>query len=585
MKKNAMLLLSLLIVAACSDRGINVYDLADYGIIPDTGEDLSAKFCDALQKIKLEAADADSVLIKLAAGRYDFHPDEAVEREYYISNHDQPNPRRVGILMEGWRNMTLDGNGADLVFHGRMLPVSMVDCEGCTVSNLSIDFDKPHIAQIEVVENRPEEGVIVYKPAPWVDWKIEDGKFMNCGEGWELQPRSGIAFDGNTGHLLYRTSDIAVGTSGVEAGPDGTVTAPWKDSRFTPGTVIALRSYYRPAPGIFLYHDVRTVLENVTVHYAEGMGLLAQMCEDIDLEGFNVSIRPGSGRYFTTQADATHFSGCKGRIVSCGGLYEGMMDDAINVHGTYLKVVGREGSNTLIARYMHGQSYGFHWGSEGDEVQFISSRTMELVGEKNKISSICAADRPTEHGAKEFRIEFAAEVPAEISEEGDFGVENLSWTPEVYFSGNTVRNNRARGALFSTPRRVECTDNFFDHTSGAAILLCGDCNGWFETGACHDVLISGNHFLNALTNMFQFTNAVISIYPEIPDLEHQQKYFHSGIVIEDNVFETFDYPLLYAKSVDGLVFRNNKVSYNRDFPPFHRMNRPVTLERVVNVVF
>lgn len=37
---------------------------------------------------------------------------------------------------------------------------------------------------------------------------------------------------------------------------------------------------------------------------------------------------------FTTQADATHFSGCKGKITSCNGLYEGMMDDAINVHGT-----------------------------------------------------------------------------------------------------------------------------------------------------------------------------------------------------------------------------------------------------------
>ena len=129
-----------------------------------------------------------------------------------------------------------------------------------------------------------------------------------------------------------------------------------------------------------------------------------------------------------------------------------------------------------------------------------------------------------------------------------------------------IRNNRARGSLFSTPKKTVVENNIFDHTSGTAILLCGDCNGWFETGACHDVLIRNNKFINALTNQFQFTNAVISIYPEIPDLKGQKKYFHGGIVIEDNEFETFDMPILYAKSVDGLVFRNNVIRQNHDYP-------------------
>jgi len=56
--------------------------------------------------------------------------------------------------------------------------------------------------------------------------------------------------------------------------------------------------------------------------------------------------------------------------------------------------------------------------------------------------------------------------------------------------------------------------------------------------------------------MYQFTSAIISIYPEIPDLDGQKKYFHSGIRIENNEFETFDIPILYAKSVDGLTFKN-----------------------------
>ena len=146
-----------------------------------------------------------------------------------------------------------------------------------------------------------------------------------------------------------------------------------------------------------------------------------------------------------------------------------------------------------------------------------------------------------------------------------------------------MRNNRARGALFSTPKKVVCSNNLFDHTHGAAILLCGDCNGWYETGACRNVSIKNNRFVNALTANYQFTNAIISIYPEIPNLEAQQKYFHSNIRIEDNVFKTFDEPILYAKSVENLIYRNNKIIKNQDFKPFHWNKERFKLERTKNV--
>lgn len=275
------------------------------------------------------------------------------------------------------------------------------------------------------------------------------------------------------------------------------------------------------------------------------------------------------------------------RLCLATGLYEGMMDDAINVHGTYLKVVKRVDDRTLVGRYMHGQSWGFEWGCPGDEVQFIRSNTMELVGKQNKIISIRPYDKEQTEGAREFLITFQEPVDQVINEQSGFGIENLTWTPEVLFSGNVIRNNRARGSLFSTPRKTIVENNLFDHTSGAAILLCGDCNGWFETGACRHVIIRKNRFVNALTNLFQFTNAVISIYPEIPDLKGQQQYFHGGpeggIVIEDNEFETFDAPILYAKSVDGLVFRNNTIKLNTEYKPFHPNRNRFWLERVTNV--
>lgn len=562
-----------------------VYDVSQFGLKADSKKNASPVVQKVLAKIKADYQEGDNVVLRFPEGRYNFHEAGSAVREYYISNHDQDNPKKVGIALEEMKNLTLDGQGSDFIFHGRMIPLSLLRSENCVLKDFSIDFENPHIAQVKVVENSSERG-ITFEVAPWVNYRItKDSLFETYGEGWTARQAGGIAFEEKTKHLVYNTSDIGCPTKGVTKVGERRLNAPkWKDARLVPGTVVAMRTWSRPTPGIFLSHDANTTLLNIKVHYCEGMGLLAQLCDNITMDGFGVCLRGDSDpRYFTAQADATHFSGCKGKIISRNGLYEGMMDDAINVHGTYLKVIKRVDDHTLVARYMQNQSWGFDWGFQGDSVQFVRSETMELVGNSNRVAAITPTDKETAHGAREFRVTFENALDPAISEQSSCGIENLTWTPEVVFANNVVRNNRARGSLFSTPRPTLVEGNLFDHTSGTAVLLCGDCNGWFETGACRNVVIRNNRFVNALTNLFQFTNAVISIYPEIPNLKAQQKYFHSGIVIEGNEFDTFDTPILYAKSVDGLIFRNNVIKKNAEYKPFHWNQNRFLLERVTNV--
>lgn len=568
------------------------FSMSDYGIVPNRTEDtqMSSRLEKALKEIKGKVSATDKIVLKFEKGRYDFHSTDATGYELYISNHDQNQPKRVGFYFEGWNNLTVEGNGADFIFHGRMIPMYIGQSTNVTVKNLSIDFEDPQIVQVQVVKNSPSEG-ITFEVAPWVNYRIgQNGRFETYGEGWTEQQSAGMAFERDTRHIVYRTGDLGVNTAGVKDLGGRHLLAPnWKDSRLVPGTVVALRSYFRPSPGIVLDTNNNTTLKNVKVHYAEGMGLIAQRCTDITLKNFGICLRGDNDpRYFTTQADATHFSQCKGKITSNNGLYEGMMDDAINIHGVYLKIRERVDDRTLRCRYEHGQAYGFAWGDAGDEVTFVRSATMEDLGHRNRIASIEPSDRKELKGCKEFIIKFEKALAAEIDGKAAHGIENLTWTPEVEFRRNIVRNNRARGALFSSPRRTVCEDNLFDHTSGTAILLCGDCNGWYESGAVRELSIRRNTFINALTNMFQFTNAVISIYPEIPQIDKQKNYFHGGkpgsIVIEDNNFDTFDTPLLYAKSVNGLVFKNNKLKKNNEYKPFHWNQKPILIEHCENAV-
>ena len=566
--------------------------LAEHGIGEGPG---NKHFCSQLQhlldSVRAQQRSGDKITLLLAPqATYHLYAPDARQEELYISNHDQNQPKKVGILLQDWENLTLEGQGSRLICHGRMLPIALLNSRKCRIQHLSVDFADPQIAQVEVVKNDTTEG-ITFRVADETRHRINEKGYLEVfGDDWAYVPFSGIAFEKGSRHIVYRTSDLVFDLKEVRAVDKNTYLAPhWKDNRLPATTIVAMRSYFRPAPGLFMTDAVDTRLQDVTIHYAEGMGLIAQRCTNINLQRFNVCLRgDNDSRYFTTQADATHFSQCKGRISSTGGLYEGMMDDAINVHGIYLKVMERVDDHRLRLTYGHDQAWGFAWGDKGDVVRFIQARCMQDAGVSCTIRDIQPAGQATVKGCKEFIVTFTEALPQEIVGGGLYGAENMTWTPEVYFADNVIRNNRARGALFSSPLRTVCERNFFDHTSGSAIVLCGDCNGWYESGAVRNLVIRNNRFLNALTNLFQFTSAIISIYPEIPEIDKQTACFHGGdkqrIVISDNTFETFDIPLLYAKSIKGLRFENNRVIKNQDYPAFHPNNQTVKLEHTADCV-
>ena len=568
--------LSLSLVLSCTTLSAQkVYEISAFGLKANSSKNASPVLQKALAKIKAEYKEGEKVILRFPEGRYEFHEKGAAVREYYISNHDQTNPKKVGIALEDMKNLTLDGQGSEFVFHGRMLPVSLLRSENCLLKNFSIDFENPHIAQVKIVENDPQDG-IVFEPAPWVDYRIaKDSIFEAYGEGWTMRHSWGIAFDGDTKHLVYNTSDIGCPTKGASEVAPRRIHAPgWKDARLVPGTVVAMRGWGRPTPGIFLSHDVNTTIENVKVHYAEGMGLLAQLCENITLEKFGVCLKGDADpRYFTTQADATHFSGCKGKIVSCNGLYEGMMDDAINVHSTCLGVMEVVDSHTLKCKYMHRQAVGFEVFLPGEKIRFINGPTLEPGGTATVKTAV-------KKNSAEMVITVEEPLPSSVRA-GD-AVENADFYPSVVFRNNIVRNNRARGSLFTTPERVLVEGNLFDHSSGSAILLAGDAQRWYESGACHEVVIRKNTFINNLTSRYQFTNAIISIYPEVKQLDRQRDYYHRNVLIENNVFKTFDVPLLFAISTDNLKFINNKVIYNDEFKGWGQ--KPFQFRRCANIL-
>jgi hypothetical protein len=261
-------------------------------------------------------------------------------------------------------------------------------------------------------------------------------------------------------------------------------------------------------------------------------------------------------------------SNCRGLILVEECRFHGLMDDPINVHGTSVRIMGRPAADRLLCKFMHEQSTGMTWGRLGDRVGFIEHEAMRTVGQ-GVCSGYQAKDRDT------FEVAFEGPVPAGIRV-GD-ALENLTWSPNVTIRRCHFASNRARGVLVSTPGQVIIEENRFE-SSGSAVLIAGDANNWYESGAVTDVTIRRNVFeAPCLTSMYQFCEGIISIYPEIPKLNPACP-FHRNIRIEDNEFHPFDFPVLYAKSVDGLTFSRNRMIRSRLFAPFHGRKATVTLE-------
>lgn len=560
--------------------------LKDYGVRPDKDWNNSAKLRVALEGIKSKIKEGDAVTLVLERGRYEFGREGAAERTLYISNHDHEPIRSVGLLLEGFSRLTIEGNGAELYFLDRMLPIALEGCRKVELRGLTIDFAHPQISEVRIIENKGAAGTII-EPSPQVQWRIapESGELECYGRDWSNRPFTGIAFESKTGHIVYRTADLDCNTKNSENLGGGRVACPrWVDERLEAGTIVAMRTYHRPQPAIFVDASSDIYLKEINIHYADGMGLLAQNSHNISLNALRVVPRPSQNRlYSTTQADATHFSGCSGLIDVRRSTFEGMMDDAINVHGIYLKLIKRIDDYTLEARYMHDQAFGMEWGQSGDSIQFVGSDTFEVLDSGNTLRSIQSAiSGESTIGAKTLRLTFASPLPAEITPSRSIGIENLRKTPSVVFSYNVIRNNRARGTLLNTPKPILVSHNIFDHISGSAILVSSDCNQWFESGQTKYLTIRNNLFFDVLTSVFQFTEAVISLYPVIPRLDAQKKPFYgdggSGIVIEDNTFITFDTPLLFAQSVDGIRWQRNKVFDSKSYPRFHWNKTPFVLK-------
>lgn len=512
-------------------------------------------------------------------GRYDFWPQHAIQKVYHESNTTDNNPKTLGILLEQLSNVVIDGEGSSFIYHGTMQPFTIDKCNNICVKNITIDWEFPLTGQGEVIDTTGKYIDVKIDESQY-PFEIENGKLVFVGEGWKSGIWIIMEYDSGT-HI------IAPQTGGKPAlGKDwqkynarlmgnGVVRLAYPFIRKPkPGNILIFRHSPRDHAAIFIQNSKDVKLENLDIFHCAGLGILSQYTENLDFRKINFIPNAEKGRYFSGHDDAMQYSNCKGTIVVDSCRYAGLMDDPINIHGTYVKIIQQLGANKLLCRFMESMSVGMEWARVGEEVGFINNETLQTIG-KGVVSAF------TPISTTDFEIAFTSDIPKDVKLAN--GLENLTWTPSATITNSAFESCRARGILVSTPKKVVIENNVFS-SSGSAILVAGDVNSWYESGAVTDLIIKGNKFLaSTLTSYYQFCEAIISIFPEVPVMNANTPTYHRNIRIIDNEFHSYDYPVLFAQSVNGLIFENNKLIRSYDYQPFHYRKATFSLIGCKNV--
>jgi hypothetical protein len=538
-------------------------DVSLYGAAPDSGQNSSASVARAIDF----ALRRHRSKILFKRGRYDFWPQGAVISHLFISNHDGVAERAVAMSIEHASGLELDGHGSEFVFHDSMLPFVISQSDRVTLRNFSIDYASPHIVQAKVV-SRNDGFVDLHIDNP-TSYTVKDDHLFILAEdgspGSEQVARGSVVFDPEGKWLVAGTGDNwEVDKATAQRIDRDNVRLFGLTQQTRPGDVLILWNGDRPSPAILVSQSRHINVSGAQVYSAQGMGFIAQYSEDIHLDRFNVILKPGSGRYVSTTGDAVHFSNCRGQIIVENGLFENMLDDGINVHGSYLRIAEKVAPDTLVLEFGHPQTFGLPFAFSGDTLRFIQPKTLEAYATA-KVTETHSIDD------KHLWVRFTEALPSSVAVKD--AVENPAWQPDVIYRNNHIRHNRARGALFGSQVSTVVENNFFDHLSGPALLLNADASDWFENAPARNVLVRHNRFLD--TNMGPYGQGSISIIFPVEETNGAEYFNARNIRIEDNSFEQFQRPLLYATSVDGLSFKHNRVLFNHAYPGNLPANAPV----------
>ena len=450
-------------------------------------------------------------------------------REFFCTSKNYSDSHKTAIYIEGKENITLDFSGATLFLHGDIQPIIITKSKNIEIKNLVVKYDRSFFTEMTIIERSHD--YLKVKVDPRFPYEIKDGKFIPKSDYWRdetlnetyifLQEFDPITREGISWPV------ISLGNKGEDK-----LTLPWGDETcsllayqegeyvvfrgknvppYRIGSILELCMNNRDISAITMFDSSDLKVTNFRLVNGLGMGILPMYCKNVTLDGYKLFYDENSVGFVTNTADGFHADACSGDIIIKNCIFEGTIDDAINIHSNYYETVSCNG-NRLLLESPHATAFEKVFGV-GDRIRMYKLHSMKPIDEFviNQINRIDT-----------FQFEFV--LDREIKEFYPKSlVENLSTQPNIYISdskfgkANTHLRFQTRGKV-----RVTNVETSMD------LLFTGDTNYWFESSPNEDSVFENVKF--TMPNKY----GVVSI-PEFKAIENA-KYYHKGIVVKNCIF-------------------------------------------------
>ena len=489
-------------------------------------------------------------------GEYHFKKSGTTRRFFGVTNNNSCD-RDIAFLIDNSENITIDGNGSLFVFHDLVSPFIVTESKNISIKNLAVDCAVCPIVSMNVADS-DERGfklVIDKNKSPWYTdgkslvFKRSWGDFSGAEKVFDIHATDGFKVQYMvTGECSEPHDNLPVSHVCVDAKQcdDGVYMKYRSDNRhmfaFENGSAVTtILDGRRDLDVIVLDNSKNIKISGVTVQHGIGMGIIAQLCEDIEIENFCTAPQDNNIKS-TLTADALHFVNCSGYLNIHSCTITDVMDDVINVHGIYT-VLDKFENGALYARLMHYEQYYFMPYKVGDTITFVNPDTLDVCGSFKVKSAVF-------DGSGGNRIRLEGELSEQAVPCAGMLIENPARMPNLHLHNNHFRTFPHMRISGGGEMIIE--NNTLEN-AGAALVVLDLAKYWYESGRVNSLKFRRNK-MDGCNNLMNDSFIIVGV--DGFEREKTPKV-HKKIEICDNEFKNLKHRAIMISGTQNAVVRGN----------------------------
>lgn len=472
---------------------------------------------------------------------------------------------KTAFFLKGLSDVTLDFNGAALCMHGDIQPFTLIDCKNVTVKNVITENQRSHYTEGTIVSSFP--GRYRIRMNEKYTFSVKDENLIVYGDGWKNEnidkhPMMFMQFfDGKTRKGTGYTPLVNVGKTVAEYDKKHFtvhhLTAREKNGDLVvkgglwmrpqkKGTHVVFEHEHRGTGTLVACRCDDLTLENFRVVNGSGMAIVPICCNNVTLKKLLFTFDEKSHGFISNAADGFHSFACSGSLVMEDCVFEGMIDDALNIHGNYflLQSVEENKATVKIGSLAFSDDNGplsqtsYFPLREGDVISVNKGKTLivrdtytiKKITHIDKISCVLTLDKTVKGNA--------GDLVEDVSSQVELTIKNCR-----FGKTNTHLRFQTRGKTLIE----NCTTEL-------PFWLTGDMNYWYEGSPCTDFTVRNCRFVGK--------NARITLCPDyLPTTS--EPYYHKNVTVENCVFDAA--VAVDARFADNVVFVGNKNQKKKKF--------------------